>query len=145
MGPQCKVYVGMYFLLMLGFIIGVSTVFTVKLVDKVGVVLHGLGTVAMGGTILMYVICALQNPGVTSPPDVEQPLLQQPYCPICQTYQAKETVHCPACGVCVRQRDHHCPWVGKCIGEGNSRSFHLFLICLFSSCTYILISSSMVR
>ena len=130
---------------MLGVIGLVSGVFTIKIAGKVGSMLQLFGVAIMGGTLLMFALCALINPGVSSTPEVEQPLLPQPFCSTCLVYQATGTLHCPACGVCIRQRDHHCPWVGKCIGEGNIRSFNLFLLGLMGSVVYILACGSMAK
>lgn len=135
----------MYFVLMLLVIGFISGVFTIRLAGRIGLILQLFGVFMMGGTLLMFALCALLNPGVASTPEVEQPLLPQPFCSTCQVYQACGTLHCPACGVCVRQRDHHCPWVGKCIGEGNVRSFNLFLLGLLGSTVYILVCGSMAK
>eukprot|EP00002_Diphylleia_rotans_P040747 TRINITY_DN9743_c0_g1_i1.p1 TRINITY_DN9743_c0_g1~~TRINITY_DN9743_c0_g1_i1.p1 ORF type:complete len:350 (-),score=46.57 TRINITY_DN9743_c0_g1_i1:221-1270(-) len=66
-------------------------------------------------------------------------------CQACNHIKLLRSKHCYACGHCVRRFDHHCPWVANCIGQGNHRSFIIyvslqvvyFVTCLALACEAI--------
>lgn len=51
-------------------------------------------------------------------------------CLTCRIIKPFRAHHCAECSRCIRRFDHHCVWIDNCVGEGNQRSFQLFLLFL---------------
>lgn len=49
-------------------------------------------------------------------------------CRRCNIIRPARAHHCSVCDRCVMKMDHHCPWVNNCVGEGNYKSFLLFVV-----------------
>lgn len=52
---------------------------------------------------------------------------QPRYCVWCQRWQPPRFQHCLLCHVCVARQDHHSRVLGHCVGQGNWKSYVLFL------------------
>ena len=51
-------------------------------------------------------------------------------CNICNVFVKSDIKigHCLSCKICILGYDHHCGWSSKCIGQGNIKSFWIFLV-----------------
>lgn len=64
--------------------------------------------------------------------------LEYKVCNKCCAPKPSRAHHCSICNVCVLKMDHHCPWLHNCVGNGNHRSFFLFLFWLVFADAYFL-------
>lgn len=102
-----------------------------------------IGEIIFGCLLLNYFFAAMLNPGIEMSQvrddelDPEEP---DNYCDLCAVYKGIRTEHCGECGVCIVNYDHHCPWTSKCIGKGNLMHFYGFLLGLFSSFLFSIIT-----
>jgi hypothetical protein len=58
------------------------------------------------------------------------------YCSKCQEFKPPRSHHCSECRMCTLKMDHHCPWVDNCVGQGNHKTFILFLVYAIVGMTY---------
>jgi len=66
-------------------------------------------------------------------------------CNKCMLYQPPNTFHCRDCGVCVYGYDHHCGFMGQCIGGLNVWAFYCFLINIFLTMMFMVVTMSISK
>jgi len=49
------------------------------------------------------------------------------WCPTCLVARPPLSKHCIICHKCISTFDHHCYWIDACVGEGNHRTFFIFI------------------
>jgi len=102
-------------------------------------------------TTLMFLRCALANPGIlkqhpnrdsesTNKPLQSMQLQGIRACVTCDITPPLHAFHCEYCEVCINGHDHHCPWMSKCVGSGNLEPFYSFLCVGFSSLGYLFLA-----
>eukprot|EP01065_Artemidia_motanka_P015634 TRINITY_DN19377_c0_g1_i1.p1 TRINITY_DN19377_c0_g1~~TRINITY_DN19377_c0_g1_i1.p1 ORF type:complete len:300 (+),score=90.55 TRINITY_DN19377_c0_g1_i1:121-1020(+) len=62
------------------------------------------------------------------------------WCQKCDGPKPPRAHHCSICGACVLKMDHHCPWINACVGHHNHRYFVLFLLHLWLSVAYAVVT-----